>query len=67
MDTAFWRSVGLKAVYVIVASAVAGLAGWLNTNPDLGLWTLDSLKIAVLTAVVAGLKKFVANFFVSAP
>ena len=63
MDTAFWRSTALKAVYVIVASAAAGLLGWLDANPDLGLWTLDSLKIALLAAVVAGLKKFVTGFF----
>lgn len=63
MDTAFIRSIALKALYVVVASAAAGLLGWLQANPDIGLWTLDTLKIAVLTAVVAGLKKFVTNFF----
>ena len=62
-DKAFLRSVALKAVYVVVASAVLGLTGWLDANPDVALWTLDSLKIAVATAVVAGVKKFAGNIF----
>lgn len=64
-DKAFLRSIALKAVYVIAASAVLGLTGWLDANPDVALWTLDSLKIAVATAVVAGVKKFATNLFVS--
>lgn len=62
-DTKFFKSVGLKAVYVLVASAVLGLTGWLDANPDVALWTIDSLKIAVAASVVAGLKKFVTNIF----
>ncbi len=64
-DKAFLRSIALKGVYVVVASAVLGLSGWLDANPDAALWTLDSLKIAVATAVVAGVKKFVTNFFIA--
>ena len=67
MDTKFLRSIGLKAVYVIVASAVLGLAGWLDANPDVALWTMDSLKIAVVAAIVAGVKKFVTGFFTGEP
>lgn len=63
MDSKFFRSVGLKALYVVIASAALALANWTTANPDIGLWTLDSLKIAVATAVVAGLKKYVTNFF----
>lgn len=62
-DKAFLRSVALKGVYVIVASAVLGLSGWLDANPNAGLWTFDSLKIALATAVVAGIKKFAGNMF----
>jgi hypothetical protein len=64
-DKAFLRSVALKAVYVVVASAVLGLTGWLDANPDVALWSLDSLKIALATAVVAGVKKFAGNIFVA--
>ena len=63
MDLAFLRSIGLKAVYVVVAAAALALANWTTANPDIGLWTMDSLKLAVATAVVAALKKFVSNFF----
>ena len=63
MFTPFIRSIAFKAVYVIIAAAVAALAGWTQANPDIGLWTLDSLKIAVLTAVVAAIKKFAFSFF----
>ena len=59
----FLRSILWKAIYVVAAAAVAGLAGWLDTNPDVGLWTLDSLKIAVLASVVAALKKFAGSWF----
>lgn len=62
-DKAFIRSVLLKGVYVVIAAAAAGLLGWLDANPDIGLWTMDSLKIAVLSAVVAAGKKFVTGFF----
>ncbi len=67
MDSKFLRSIGLKALYVVIASAALGLTGWLNAHPDVGLWTLDSLKIAVGAAVVAGLKKFVTGFFTGEP
>lgn len=63
MDTKFLRSIAWKAVYVVIAAAVLALANWTTANPDIGLWTLDSLKIAVATAVVAALKKFVTGFF----
>jgi hypothetical protein len=63
MDLLFLRSIALKFGYVIVAAAVAALAGWVDTNPEFGLWTMDSLKIAVITAVVAAAKKFITNFF----
>ena len=66
MDSKFLRSVLLKAVYVVVASGALALANWTTAHPDIGLWTLDSLKIALATAVVAGLKKAVTGFFVSA-
>lgn len=59
----FIRSILWKFVYVIVAAAVATLAGWLQANPEVGLWTFDSLKIAVLASVVAAVKKFVSGFF----
>ena len=64
MDLLFLRSIALKFAYVIVAAALAALAGWVQATPDFGLWTMDSLKIAVLTAVVAAAKKFVTSFFV---
>lgn len=63
MDSKFLRSVLLKAVYVIVAAGALGLANWTTANPDIGLWTLDSLKIALATAVVAALKKYATSFF----
>lgn len=66
-DKAFLRSTALKFVYVVVASAALGLTGWLDANPDAGLWTFDALKIAVATAVVAGVKKFAASFFYTQP
>jgi hypothetical protein len=46
------------------ALTVDGRTYQLGTYPEPGLWTMDSLKIAVLAAVVAAVKKFVANFFV---
>ena len=67
MDSKFLRSIALKGLYVILASAVLGLAGWLDANPDIGLWTMDSLKIAVVAAIVAGVKKFVTGFFTGEP
>lgn len=63
MNSAFLKSVGLKAVYVVVAAGALALANWTTANPDIGLWTFDSLKLAVATAVVAALKKFVTGFF----
>ena len=62
-DSGFLRSVALKALYVVIAAAAMGLMGWLEANPDIGLWTMDSLKIAVGASVVAALKKFVGGFF----
>jgi hypothetical protein len=62
-DKAFLRSILLKAAYVVAASAVLGLSGFLDSNPDVALWSFDTLKIAVATSVVAGLKKFVTSFF----
>ena len=64
-DKAFLRSIALKGVYVVVASAILGLSGWLDANPDVALWSFDTLKVAVATAVVAGIKKFATNLFVA--
>jgi hypothetical protein len=63
MDSKFLRSIALKGLYVVIASAVLGLSGWLDANPNVGLWTMDSLKIAVAASIVAGVKKFVTGFF----
>ena len=64
-DKAFLRSIALKGVYVVVASAILGLSGWLDANPDVALWSFDTLKVAVATAVVAGVKKFAQNLFIA--
>ena len=59
----FVRSLLYKVAYVVAASAVLGLSGWLDANPDVALWTFDSLKIAVAAAVIAGVRKLVTSFF----
>ena len=64
-DVKFLRSVAYKALYVVVAAGAMGAVGWLDANPDVGLWTLDSFKLAIGAAVVAALKKFVGNFFIT--
>jgi hypothetical protein len=64
-DLKFLKAVALKAVYVVIAAAAMALMGWLDAHPDIGLWTFDSLKIAVGAAVVAALKRFVGNWFVN--
>lgn len=60
-----FRSIFLKFVYALAASLVLGLTGWLNVNTDPSAWTLVSLKVALGTAAVAGLKKGVSAFFAS--
>lgn len=64
-DSKFLVSVLWKFVYVVVAAAALAIANWTQANPDIGLWTIDSLKIAVAAAVVAAVKKFITGFFVS--
>ena len=59
-----FRSIALKFIYALAASLALGLSGWLEINTDAGAWTLVSLKLALGTAVVAGLKKFIAGMFI---
>lgn len=59
-----FRSIALKFVYALAASLALGLSGWLNVNTDPSAWTLVSLKLALGTAVVAGVKKALTSFFI---
>ena len=45
-DAKFLRSIALKGLYVVVAAAVFGLSGWLDANPDVGLWTMERRNFA---------------------
>jgi hypothetical protein len=60
-----FRSIALKFAYALAASLVLGLSGWLQVNTDPGAWTIVSLKVALGTAVVAGIKKAIASVFTS--
>jgi hypothetical protein len=64
MDLLFLRSIALKALYVIVAAAATAVASYVTGNPEMSLWSIATLKLAVITAVVAAVKKFITNFFV---
>jgi hypothetical protein len=64
MDLALLKSILLKGVYVVLAAALTALAAFVSGNPDMSLWSIAALKLAVITAVVAAVKKWVANFFV---
>lgn len=64
MDIAFLRSVALKGLYVVIAAAATAIAAYVTSTPEMSLWTMDTLKLAVITAVVAAVKKWVANMFV---
>ena len=62
---AFFKSMVLKFSYVMVAAALGGAMGWVDNNHDVLLWSFGSLKLAVITSLVAAAKKFVGNLFVT--
>ncbi len=59
------KSILLKAVYGFAAALAAALLGWIEVNPDVASWTLTSLKLALLTAAAAAVKKVIASILVS--
>jgi hypothetical protein len=63
MDLLFLRSIALKFAYVVIAAAATAVTAYVTGNPEMSLWSIAALKLAVITAVVAAVKKFVTNFF----
>jgi hypothetical protein len=59
------RSILYKALYGFAAALTAALLGWIQVNPDVSAWTLTSLKLALLTAAAAAVKKVIASVLVS--
>lgn len=59
------RSVLFKFAYAFIAAEALALTNWINTNQDMGAWTITSLWLALGTAAVAAIKKAVAAALVS--
>lgn len=55
-----FRSILYKAIYGFAAALTAALLGWIQVNHDVSAWTLTSLKLALLTAAAAAVKKILA-------
>lgn len=60
-----FKSLAWKFLYGFIVTVLGALSGFVNANPDIQGWTLAGALGGLAVAVVAFIKKFALNAFLS--